>query len=102
MFRHIVLVKWKPDSTDAERQAMREAIERLPSVVPEIVAACIGLDVGHGPNNDDMATVFDFEDRDAFKRYIASAADQAYVRGPAKAVAQLAVVQHVWCDRSDA
>lgn len=96
MFRHIVLVKWKPEATDAERQAMRNAIEQLPTQVPEIVAACIGLDVGHGPNNYEMATVFDFEDSAAFKRYIASAAHQAYVQGPAKAVAQLAVVQHTW------
>jgi hypothetical protein len=50
VFRHIVLVKWKSEATEAERQAMREAIERLPSQVPEIVAARIGLDVGRGPH----------------------------------------------------
>lgn len=96
MFRHIVIVKWKAEATEAERQAMRDAVEQLPSQVPEIIAACVGLDVGRGVNNYDMAIVFDFEDRDAFKRYIASAAHQAYVQGPAKAVAQLAVVQHNW------
>lgn len=96
MFRHIVLVKWKPEATEAERQAMREAVEALPSQVPEVKAARFGLDVGRGPNNYDMAAVLDFEDRDAFRRYIASDAHQAYVKGPAKAVAQLAVVQHTW------
>lgn len=96
MFRHIVLVKWKAEATEAERQAMREAVEQLPAQVPEVVAARIGIDVGRGPNNYDMALVFDFEDGDAFKRYIASAPHQAYVQGPAKAVAQLAVVQHTW------
>lgn len=96
MFRHIVLVKWKAGATEAERQSMRTAIEQLPAQVPEIIAACIGLDVGRGVNNYDMATVFDFEDQAAFKRYIVSAAHQAYVQGPAKAVAQLAVVQHTW------
>lgn len=96
MFRHIVLVTWKPEATDSERQVMREAIERLPSQVPEIVAARIGFDVGRGPNNFDMATVFDFDDQAAFKRYIASAAHQDYVQWPAKAFAQLAVVQHTW------
>ena len=96
MFRHIVLVKWKPEATNAERQAMRAAIEQLPSQVPEIVAARVGLNVGNGPNHYDMATVFDFQDNASFKRYIASAAHQAYVQGPAKAVAQLAVVQHAW------
>ena len=96
MFRHIVLVKWKPEVTDAERQALRDAIEQLPTQVPEIIAARVGLDVGRGPNNYDMATVFDFENIAAFKRYIASAAHQAYVQGPAKAAAQFAVVQHIW------
>jgi len=96
MFRHIVLVKWKPEATDAEQQAMREAIEQLPSQVPEISAVRVGVDVGRGPNNYDMATVFDFEDRAAFDRYIASEAHHAYVQGPARIVAELAVVQHIW------
>jgi len=96
MFRHIVLVKWKPDATDAERQAMHDAIDRLPSLVPEILAARVGVNVGSGPYHYDMATVFDFADRDAFENYITSEAHQAYVQGPAMAVAQLAVVQHIW------
>lgn len=96
MFRHIVLVKWKPEATEAERQAMREAIEQLPSQVPEIIDVRCGLDVGRGPNNYDMATVFDFEDSAAFECYIASAAHQTYVQKHAQTVAQLAVVQHVW------
>jgi hypothetical protein len=60
VFRHIVLVKWKPESTDVERQAMRDAVAQLTSQVPEIIAARVGLDVGRGPYNYDMATVFDF------------------------------------------
>jgi len=46
MFRHIVLVRWKPEATDIERQAMREAIEHLPSQVPEIIDARIDLNIG--------------------------------------------------------
>ena len=46
MFRHIVLVRWKPEATDIERQAMREAIEQLPSQVPEIIDARIDLNIG--------------------------------------------------------
>lgn len=96
MFRHIVLLKYKPEATEAERLAVREAVENLPSQVPEIVSGRTGIDVGKGPNSYDVAIVFDFEDRDAFKRYIASTPHQNYVQGPAKAVAQLAVLQHTW------
>ncbi|MEJ2449897.1 MAG: hypothetical protein P8047_04400 [Gammaproteobacteria bacterium] len=64
--------------------------------MPEVVAACVGRNVGSGPFHYDMAIVFDFYDRAAFERYIASDAHQAYVQGPAKVVEQLAVVQHTW------
>lgn len=96
MFRHIVLVKWKPEASDAERQTMHKAVEQLPVQIPEVIASRVGVDVGRGPNNYDMAIVFDFEDRAAFERYIASEAHQAYVQGPARIVEQLAVVQHLW------
>lgn len=96
MFRHIVLVKWRPEATDEERQEMLDAVDQLPEQVPEIIEARIGLNVGTGPSHYDMAAVFDFTDRDAFEHYIASEAHQAYVRGPANAVDQLAVVQHTW------
>ncbi len=96
MFRHIVLLKYKPEATEAERLAVREAVEKLPSRVPEIVSGRSGVNVGNGPNHYDVAIVFDFEDCDAFKRYIASTPHQAYVQGPAKAVGQLAVLQHTW------
>lgn len=93
MFRHIVLVSWKESASHDQREEMRKAIESLPDLVPEIIASSIGLDVGRGPNNYDMATIFDFEDQEAFRRYINSEAHKEYVQGPGQTVEQLAVVQ---------
>lgn len=96
MLRHIVLVRWKEGTTDAEKQAVRDALAALPAQVPEIRALTLGDDVGRKANNWDMAAVLDFDDRDAFQRYLASAPHRAYAEGPGRAVGSLAVVQHPW------
>ena len=97
MMRHIVLVRWMPGATPSEKEAVQQAISALPSQVPEIRSMQCGADVGGTPNSCDFAAVMDFDDRDAFRRYLQSAAHKAYVEGPGKiAVASLAVVQHLW------
>jgi hypothetical protein len=95
MFRHIVLLSFKPEATPAERDAVKAALAALPGKVPEIRTFQCGDNVGKGPNHHDFATVMDFDDEPAFRRYIASDAHKAYVAGPAAAVAKLAVVQHL-------
>ena len=97
MFRHIVLVRWSAESSEEQRGAARAALETLPSLISEIRAARFGSNVGSGPNHHDFAVVMDFDDRDAFRRYIQHEAHRAYVDGPAKAaVGALAVLQHEW------
>jgi hypothetical protein len=97
MFRHIVLVRWKPDVEEEAKTSVQLAISALAAQVPEIVALQMGLDVGRGPNNYDLAVVIDFQDRSGFGRYLASDAHHAYVSGPGKAaVGSLASLQHEW------
>ena len=95
MFRHIVLISFRPEAAPAERNAVRAALAALPALVPEIRSFQSGDNVGKGPNHHDFATVMDFDDEAAFRRYLASDAHKAYVAGPATAVARLAVVQHL-------
>jgi hypothetical protein len=95
VLRHIVLVTFKPEATPDQRAALRAAIEAMPSLVPEVKGCVCGDNVGKGPNHHDFATVMDFDDEPAFRRYIANDAHKAYVAGPAAAVAKLAVVQHL-------
>jgi hypothetical protein len=98
MFRHIVLVRWLPEATEEQRQAARDAMGSLASLVPGVRAARCGVNVGSGPNHYDFAAVFDFDDRAAFRAYIDHDAHQAYAKGPvrAAAVASIAVLQHEW------
>lgn len=97
MLRHIVLIRWKPESDEASRSAAREAIEGLRAAVPEVRELRCGSNVGQSPHGYDFGTVMDFEDRDAFARYLASDAHRAYASGPARAaVASLAAIQHEW------
>jgi quinol monooxygenase YgiN len=96
MLRHIVLLTFKPETTAEQRAAVRSAVEGFPAQVPEVSSLVCGENVGSGPNHHDFAIVADFDDLAAFKRYIASPAHQAYVAGPAKAVARLSAIQHEW------
>ena len=97
MLRHIVMIRWKPEATEDQKQAVQDAINGMRSQVPEIVDLRWGADIGRGPNNFDLAVVMDFGDREAFKRYLSSAVHQSYVQGAAKAaVGSLASVQHLW------
>jgi quinol monooxygenase YgiN len=94
MLRHIVLVTFKPEATAEQRAAVRSAVESFSVQVPEVRSLVCGENVGSGPNHHDFAMVADFDDLAAFRRYIASPAHQAYVQGPAKAVAKIAAIQH--------
>ncbi len=97
MLRHIVLIRWKPEADEASRSAAREAIEALGAAVPEVRDLRCGPSVRQSPNGYDFGTVMDFDDHEAFARYLASDAHRAYASGPARAaVASLAVIQHVW------
>jgi hypothetical protein len=93
-FRHIVLVRFKPEVTDAERVQYAEAIAALNRGTGRPFAA--GSNVGSGPNHYDFAAVTDFADEAAFRAYLASPEHKAYVENFGRPmVAQLAVVQQI-------
>jgi hypothetical protein len=97
MFRHVVLVRWRQEASEEQRQAARDALSRLPSQIPEIREMRLGGNVGSGPNHYDLALVVDFENRESWQRYLQHPAHRAYADGPGKAaVGTLAVVQHEW------
>jgi hypothetical protein len=94
MFRHIVMVRLSPVLTDDERQAYREAVERLGRESPTVRAHTCSPNVGNGPNHYDFAAVTDFDDEEGFRSYLAGPAHRTYVESFGKPmVTQLAVVQ---------
>ena len=94
MFRHIVLIRFNDDLTEADRAAYKAAVEEMASG-PEVRGFSCGLNVGSGPNHHDFAVVMDFDDRAAFRAYIDGPAHKAYVDEWAKrCVKSLAAIQH--------
>lgn len=95
MLRHIVLVSFKTDATEAQLAAWRGAVTSLCETNAEVLSFTLGSNLGSGPNHHDAALVADFEDMDAFRRYVSSDAHKAYVEDHAKHVtAKLAAIQH--------
>jgi hypothetical protein len=71
MFRHVVLLRWKDTATEAERNAVPEAIATLPAHIPEIRSYRVGVDAGLAPDrNFDLVVVADFDDVDGYLVYL--------------------------------
>ncbi len=70
MLRHVVLMKFVPEATAEQRQAVEDGLAALPAQIPELRSYVIGTDVGASEGNFDFAVVADLDDVDAFRRYI--------------------------------
>ena len=61
----------------------------------QVLSFSLGKNIGSGPNHHDAALVADFEDIDAFRRYVGSEKHKACVEDHALHVtAKLAAIQH--------
>lgn len=95
MLRHIVMVTFKPETTEDQKDAYRTTVRGFADAMPEIRSLVCGDNVGSGPNHHDFAIVADFDDMAAFRRYIDGPVHQLYVEEHArKVVAKLAAIQH--------
>jgi hypothetical protein len=69
MFRHVVLMRWKADATDAQRAAVVDGLQKLPDVIPELRSYSIGTDARVNEGNYDLAVVADCDDVDSYFVY---------------------------------
>lgn len=69
MFRHIALFEWKPGTTEAERQAVRDALAALPGQIAEIVSYHFGDDAAVDTGNFAFAVTADFASRAGYFVY---------------------------------
>ena len=60
MIRHVAMMRWKQDTTDAQIEAVSEGLAALPALIPEIAAYCFGSDLSITPGSFDYAVVADF------------------------------------------
>ena len=95
MIRHIVLLSFNPEASADELAAWSDAVTDMCETSEEVLSFSLGKNIGSGPNHHDAALVADFEDIDAFRRYIGSDKHKAYVENHARrVVAKLAAIQH--------
>ena len=71
MLRHVVLIRWKPGTSDAQKQAVREGLAALPAAIPEIQNYQFGDDAAIVEGNYEFAIVADFDNPSDFQTYAA-------------------------------
>ena len=95
MFRHVVMLRWKPDATPADRFAVHAGLSELPSRIPEIRSYTVGTDAHVNEGNFDLVLVADFDDVDGYLVYRDHPAHQAVLRERIVPIlAERAAVQH--------
>lgn len=67
-FRHTLMLRFNEQTTDAEKQALLEALARLPEAIPQIRRYEFGLDLGIA-GNADFALVADFDSAENWRIY---------------------------------
>lgn len=69
MIRHIVLLTFVDGATDAQIQAIEDALAKLPARLPELKAYLIGRDLRLNDANATFAVAADFDDVDGYIAY---------------------------------
>ena len=79
MLTHVVLFKFKAETTEAEAARLEHALKGLPAVIGEIREFRVGRDVVRSERSHDLALVSAFDDLAAMQRYQVHPAHQAVV-----------------------
>ncbi|MCK8601266.1 Dabb family protein [Desulfoferrobacter suflitae] len=69
MLKHIVFMKFKPTTQEADIVDLEKSLGALPDVIPEIKGYEFGRDIVKTDRSYDFALVSAFEDLDALKGY---------------------------------
>ena len=69
MLKHIVMWKFKPEVSEADKLEMKRQLESLKGVVPTLIDIEIGMDVLQGDASKDMVLYSEFKDMDDLKAY---------------------------------
>ena len=79
VLRHVVLMRWKPGTSDAQKQAVREGLAALPAAIPQIRSYQFGDDAAIVEGNFEFAIVADFDNRSDFQTYAADDTHQKLI-----------------------
>jgi hypothetical protein len=89
------MFRWKPDASPAQLAQLERALAALPGQVAEIRRYVYGGDARLADGNFDFAIVADFDDADAWRRYVAHPAHQKLIAESIRPIlAERAAVQY--------
>ena len=60
MFRHVVVFRFTPQTSEEQQQELARQLRTLPGAIEQIKAYHVGLDAGMNPGNYQFAVVADF------------------------------------------
>jgi hypothetical protein len=60
MFRHVVLFRFTPQTSQEQQEELARQLRTLPGAIEQIKAYHVGLDAGMNPGNYQFAVVADF------------------------------------------
>jgi hypothetical protein len=69
MFRHVVMFRWKPETTDEAVAAVADALAGLPAKIPELRGYHFGSDARINAGNYDFVVSADFDDESGYLAY---------------------------------
>lgn len=88
MFRHLAILKFKPDASEEARKRFVNNFPNMAKTVPQIKSWSIGRDAGVGgeshvkaggfPPNYDVGLQLDFDNPDAYRQYAESPVHQKF------------------------
>jgi Stress responsive A/B Barrel Domain len=94
-FRHVVMMRWTPEATEAQKAAVRAGLEELPGRIPEIRSYSLGTDARVTDGNFDFVVVADFDDVAGYLVYRDHPDHQAVIAEHIRPIlADRAAVQH--------
>jgi hypothetical protein len=69
MFRHVVLFRFTPQTSEEQQQELARQLRTLPGAIEQIKAYHVGLDAGLNPGNYQFAVVADFDNVEDYLVY---------------------------------
>ena len=69
MIRHIALLTFTPDTTDAQIDALEQALSGLPARLPKLRSYTFGRDAGINPGQASFAVVAELDTVDDYLEY---------------------------------
>ena len=69
MLRHVVLLRFAPETSDEALDEIISALRDLPGLIPEIRGYDVGRDLGLAEGNAGIGVCADFDDAEAYAVY---------------------------------